>query len=53
MKTKNGYQELTMAEGKLICQLRNDLGREEAIRLLRQIADRLELLAEAERTCPR
>jgi hypothetical protein len=52
-KCPSGYNQLSIADGKLIVRLRNDLDRDEAVRLLRQIADRVELLMEAERTYQR
>lgn len=44
------FQQLALSDGRLLVHLRNDMDRDEAIRTLRQIADRLELVRERELT---
>ena len=42
------YMQLTTHDGAMVVQLRNDMDRDDAIRGLRHMADRLVLLAEEE-----
>lgn len=50
LRNPHDYHQLALDGGGLVVMLRNDMDRDEAVRTLRQVADRIELVIERELT---